>query len=84
MLDALAAGVPIIAADSPAARQCIRPNENGSIYPLGDAQSLASAVLGLIEQQQAAAAINAKASTLQTAQCEAAAYLALVERLRSS
>lgn len=41
MLEALAAGVPVIAADSGGARDVIREDINGRLYPTGDADALA-------------------------------------------
>lgn len=44
MLEALAAGVPVLAADSGGARDVIRPDVNGRLFRSGDAPALAGAI----------------------------------------
>jgi glycosyltransferase involved in cell wall biosynthesis len=81
MLDALAAGIPVIAADGPAARQCIAGSENGCLYPLGDAKALADAVFSVMERDQLLGGRPGKCLA-QTPAAEAAEYLSLIEQLR--
>ena len=79
LLDALAAGVPVIAADTPAARQCMTVGSTGRIYPMGDAKVLATEILRVMELDDRTTPCTAR----QTPRSEAAAYLTLIERLRS-
>lgn len=79
MLDALAAGVPVIAADSPAAREYIARLASGFTYPLGDAKALAEAILAIAERPKLPA-IAAPSATLPTPASEAAAYLSLLQQ----
>jgi len=88
MLEAQAAGLAVIAADTSALHAHVVPGQTGVLYPPGDFKALAAAVVELIEQPSAAVAFGAAAR--QAAQAdpspdsEAAAYVALIERLRRS
>jgi glycosyltransferase involved in cell wall biosynthesis len=88
MLEAQAAGLPVVAADAPALRGHVTADQTGLLYPPGDIKALAAAVLQLIEQPAAGVIYGATArQTAQsspTPQNEAAEYVALFERLRSS
>jgi glycosyltransferase involved in cell wall biosynthesis len=86
LLDAQAAGLPVIAADSAAARQCITTGETGILYPCGDGKSLAAAILDLIDNPARAVALAAAARAISparpTPEDEAAMYLELIRELR--
>jgi glycosyltransferase involved in cell wall biosynthesis len=88
LLEAQAAGVPAIAADSASVRQHVAHGQTGLLYPLGDFKALAAAILNLMENPEMAAAYGAAARAAITAgpapADEAADYLALIERLRAS
>jgi glycosyltransferase involved in cell wall biosynthesis len=82
LLDSLAAGTPVVAADSTAARQLVRSSNTGLLYPPGDIKALAEAVLSIIERP--AKTFREPASTFhRTTADEAAEYLALLNRLQS-
>src|SRR5262249_6610764 len=55
----LAAGVPVVASDSPGIEHCIRVGETGLTYPPGDARALADAVGGLLQDRDHAKAVGA-------------------------
>jgi len=86
MLEAQAAGLPVVAADSLALHRHMAHQSTGLFYPAGDFKALAAAVLQLIEQPAVGVALGTAAR--QAAQSsptpvdEAAAYTALLERLR--
>jgi len=48
LLAALAAGLPVVAADSPALREVVEPNQNGLLVPAGDPRALAARIEGLL------------------------------------
>ncbi len=50
LLDAQAAGLPVIAANSPATQSFVRTHETGILFPAGDAKSIAASVLHWIEE----------------------------------
>ena len=54
----LAAGVPVVAADSPGIEHCIRGGETGLTYPPGDARALADALGGLLQDRDHARAVG--------------------------
>ena len=82
MLQAQAAGLPIIAAESEAVGHNVRHQQTGGIYPAGDFKALAAAVLELMENPAAAvtygAAGRAAAQAASTPQLEAQAYVDLI------
>jgi glycosyltransferase involved in cell wall biosynthesis len=49
LLEAMAAGVPVIASDTPGNREVITPGETGLLFPLGDRPGLARCTLRLLE-----------------------------------
>jgi len=87
LVEAQAAGLPVIAADWPALRSAVAHEQTGLLYPGGDFKALAAAVVRLIEQPGIAVGYGAAArEQLQNAPTpanEAAEYAALIERLRS-
>jgi glycosyltransferase involved in cell wall biosynthesis len=48
MLEAMAAGLPCVAADNAGNRRVVRHGETGLIFPLGDAEALASTLASLL------------------------------------
>jgi glycosyltransferase involved in cell wall biosynthesis len=48
LLAALAAGLPAIAADSPAIREAIEPEKTGLVFPAGDPKALAALIERLL------------------------------------
>jgi glycosyltransferase involved in cell wall biosynthesis len=48
LIEALAAGVPIVASDLPAVREVVEHGRTGDLVPPGDARALANAVLDLL------------------------------------
>jgi glycosyltransferase involved in cell wall biosynthesis len=48
VLEAMAAGVPVVATDIPGTRELIQHGVNGWLAPAGDAESLAGSVLDLL------------------------------------
>jgi glycosyltransferase involved in cell wall biosynthesis len=88
MLDAQAAGLPVIAAHSTAIGRHVIPAQTGLLYPAGDIQALAAAILDLIDHPAAAvgygAAARSAAQASSTIDDEAAAYIELVQRLQST
>lgn len=84
MLQAQAAGLPMVAADSPGARRHVAPGESGLLHPPGDIKALAYAVIELMENparaiEYGAAGRNA-ALAVPTPADEAAQYVTLIER----
>jgi len=78
MLDSLAAGLPVIAANSPTNQQLVRLGETGVLYPAGDVKAIAASVLEWIDQPAQAIACGARARTASqawhTVTAEAEAY----------
>jgi len=52
LIEAAAAGRPIVTTDAPGCRELVRPGENGIVVPSRDASSLASALRFLIEHPE--------------------------------
>ncbi len=84
LLDAQAAGLSVIVAQSPTSDSYVRNGETGFIYPLGDVKGLAAAVLQLIEHPaigiQVGAAARAAALAQGTPIDEARSYLEIMQR----
>lgn len=49
--EAMATGTPVVATETGGAREIVRPDETGLLVPIGDVQSLANAVSGLLEDK---------------------------------
>lgn len=63
LLEAVAAGVPVVAADIPGFREFIVHGQNGWLVPPGDAPALAQAVIGVLTEPQHALACARAAQT---------------------
>ncbi len=61
LLEAMAAGLPIVASDIPGNRLAIRSGSEGLLVPLGDASALARAIESLLADPARAAAVGAAA-----------------------
>lgn len=61
MLEAQAAGLPVVAADTPAARELVRDGVDGSIYSPSDRGSLVAAVRALVEDREVRIAMGEEA-----------------------
>ncbi len=70
LLEAFACGTPAIVPDIPGNREWITPGENGWLFPDGDAQALASAILKAIDQQQNLTEMGRKARLLAEARAD--------------
>lgn len=60
LLEAMAAGLPVVAADVSGAREIIADGTEGVVVPLRDPQALAAAVIDLMEDGARRAALGAK------------------------
>jgi glycosyltransferase involved in cell wall biosynthesis len=84
MLQAQAAGLPVIAADAAAIRPHIRHQKTGLLFPAGDFKALAAAVLELMEHRATAvrygAAGRAAAQAATPPHQEAQAYVDLLKQ----
>jgi glycosyltransferase involved in cell wall biosynthesis len=52
LLEAMACGRPVLVSDIPGNREWVTPGENGWLFPQGDAEALARAILDAVEQRQ--------------------------------
>jgi len=86
MLQSLAAGLPVVAADTPAAREVVAHQRTGRLHLPGDFKAIAAHISELFEQPAQAialgAAARAEALSRPTPADEAAEYIALLRRLR--
>jgi len=64
LLEAFACGTPAIVSDIPGNREWITPGENGWLFPDGDAEALASAILSAIDKHQNLPEMGRKARLL--------------------
>jgi len=62
LIEAMAAGVPVVASDVPACREVLGNGEAGIIVPPGDATKLAEAIVELLQNQELRANICAAAA----------------------
>jgi phosphatidylinositol alpha-mannosyltransferase len=62
LLEAMSAGAPVVASDLVAFRAVLDEGRLGSLFPVGDAAALAAAVLALLHDPAARAAVSARAS----------------------
>lgn len=61
VLEAMAAGKPVIGSDLPGIRQLVEPGQSGLIFPLGSVEGLADAVAQLAGSSQDLALLSAGA-----------------------
>ena len=64
LLEAFACGTPAIVSDIPGNREWITPGENGWLFPDGDAEALASAILNALDQRKRLPEMGRKARLL--------------------
>lgn len=83
LLDAQAAGLPVIAANSPATQAFVHTGETGVLFPAGDTKAIAASVLNWIDQPALAIHCGANArlaiQSHSTPHNEAQAYLDLFQ-----
>jgi glycosyltransferase involved in cell wall biosynthesis len=88
LVDAQAAGLPVVVAQSPMAVDAVKNGETGFIYPLGDVKALAAVVLEMLERPaigtHVAAAARVLAATQPTPTDEAQAYVKIMSQLVDS
>jgi glycosyltransferase involved in cell wall biosynthesis len=88
MLEAMAAGLPVIAADAPGIREAVEPELTGLIFPAGEVKALAAALLRLIENPAEGVRLGSAAReqmrTAPEVAAEATQYIALFRRLHES
>lgn len=77
----LATGRPIVASRVGVAAEVLKPGESAVLVPPGDPDSLADAILGLLEDRDAAAALGRAGRRLVEAHYSGAVVAAAVERL---
>jgi glycosyltransferase involved in cell wall biosynthesis len=58
LLSALAAGLPVIAADAPALREAIEPDQNGLVYTAGEPKALATQIERLLSDPKDGVALG--------------------------
>jgi len=87
LLEALAAGLPVVSADAPAIRELAPAEAEGMFVPAGEIQSLAGAISNHFEHPGPgivrASAIRQQMQAQPTPADEAAAYTELFQRLRA-
>lgn len=88
LLSAMAAGLPAVAADTPAHRAVIDGNEQGLLFSPGEPQEAASAILRLLAQPALAHALG-ESGRRRIAECfppevHVHRYIELLERLRAA
>ena len=64
LVEAFACGTPAIVSDIPGNREWVTPGENGWLFPDGDAEALAAAILNAIDQRQNLPEMGRKARLL--------------------
>jgi glycosyltransferase involved in cell wall biosynthesis len=52
LLEAMACGLPVLISDIPGNQEWVTPDQNGWLFPDGDADALANAILNAIDQRQ--------------------------------
>ncbi len=64
LLEALASGRPALVSDIPGNREWITPGQNGWLFPDGDAEALAQAIINAVDQRQRLAEMGHAARNL--------------------
>ena len=64
LLEAMAAGIPVVATDIPGCRAVVRDGDTGLLFPPGSAPGLASALRRLLADERLRAALAARAQAL--------------------
>ena len=70
LLEAFACGKPAIVPDIPGNREWVTPGENGWLFPDGDADALASAILNAMDQRQNLPEMGRKARLIAEARAD--------------
>jgi glycosyltransferase involved in cell wall biosynthesis len=78
--EALACGRPVVISDLPWAREELNPGENALLVPL-DAEAVAAAIRGLIDDPERAARLGAAGHALAAAELDPAACTARIDAL---
>jgi len=85
ILEAMAAGLPVVAADVPAHRQAVIDGRHGLLFPPEDAGALSAAIRRLLDQPDLAAQLGAAAQARVAADfsmaCTLDAYAALFDQV---
>jgi glycosyltransferase involved in cell wall biosynthesis len=80
LLEAMAAGLPVVAADTGGVREAVAHEETGLLHPPGDVAALASALERLIRDPELRARMGAAGRTRQATAFSLAAMLAGIDR----
>jgi glycosyltransferase involved in cell wall biosynthesis len=81
LVEALAAGVPVVSTDCPfGPREILRDGALGRLTPVGDAESLAKAMVETLAAPPDAAILRARAADFSASHC-IDGYLALIDRV---
>jgi len=70
LLEAFACGTPAIVSDIPGNQEWVSPDENGWLFPDGDADALASVILEALEKRQSLPEMGNKARQLAEARAD--------------
>jgi len=82
-IEAMMNGVPVVASDLPGVRQPVRITGMGRIFPVGDSQGLASALISLFEQPSKYESDQDEVARKFTSDVAAEAYEDLYRRIKS-
>lgn len=70
LLEAFACGTPAIVSDIPGNQEWVTPGENGWLFPDGNAEALASAILNAMDQRQSLPEMGRKARLVAEARAD--------------
>lgn len=79
--EAMACEVPVVAGDIPALRDCIRSGYDGLLVPLGDAASLAAAIIRLLEDGDLRRALGQQARRTICERADSKVWMARSEEI---
>jgi glycosyltransferase involved in cell wall biosynthesis len=82
-IEAMINGVPVVASDLPGVRQPVGITGMGRIFPVGDSQGLASALISLFEQPSKYVSDQDEVAKKFTSDAAAVAYEDLYRRIKS-